>query len=179
MRDTAVFLSAGLCFASFAWGMVWHFRKQAKPTRTMLVTTLLAGSSLTLQILALDRRRVLLPIPALILYGTSLVLFWWAVSVTRGKLAACGQGSISSGLITCGPYRYIRHPFYTSYNLAWLAGLVATAWWPLAVAAAVMAALYERVAREEERGFAASALGEKYRLYRLRAGRYFPRPGSA
>jgi protein-S-isoprenylcysteine O-methyltransferase Ste14 len=175
MTTTAVLASSGLCFASFAWGMVWHFRKEGKPSRAMLVTVLLASFSLTLQIVALGRRRILLPIPALALYGASLVLFWWAVSVTRRRLAACGQGSISPELVTAGPYRYIRHPFYTSYNLAWAAGFVATAWWPLAVAAAVMAALYDRAAREEECGFAASSLHESYRQYRSRTGRYFPR----
>ena len=26
-----------------------------------------------------------------------------------------------------GPYRFVRHPFYTSYSLTWLAAAVATA----------------------------------------------------
>jgi protein-S-isoprenylcysteine O-methyltransferase Ste14 len=128
-----------------------------------------------LQIIALDRRRLRFPIAALVFYGTSAVLFWWAVSITRRKLAACGQSSVSHEVVTAGPYRYIRHPFYAAYNLTWLAGFAATGWWPLAVSAAVMAAVYERAAREEERGFSASAMAGEYGAYKARTGKYLPR----
>jgi protein-S-isoprenylcysteine O-methyltransferase Ste14 len=170
-------LCALLCFASFAWGMIWHFLRLRKLSRTMLATALLAAVSAAVQLIALERRRVLFPVIALILYSASALLFWWAVSVTRGKLAACGQGSVSPEVVTVGPYRYVRHPFYTSYNLTWLAGFVATGWWPLAVAAIVMASLYERAAREEELGFSSSTLAEAYAIYKRRAGKYLPRIG--
>jgi protein-S-isoprenylcysteine O-methyltransferase Ste14 len=38
----------------------------------------------------------------------------------------------------------------------------------------VMAAVYERAAREEERGFLASALAGEYQSYRRRTGKYLP-----
>jgi protein-S-isoprenylcysteine O-methyltransferase Ste14 len=155
--------------------MAWHFRRIGKPTPAMLLTAGLAVVSATLQLVTLGRRPLRFPTAALALYGISLVLFWRAVRVTRGKLAACGQGCVSPEVVTSGPYRYIRHPFYASYNLAWLAGFVATGWWPLAIVTIVMAALYERFAREEESGLSASALGGQYGEYRRRAGKYLPR----
>jgi len=102
-------------------------------------------------------------------------LFWRAVSVSRGKLAACGQGCVSREILSTGPYRYIRHPFYAAYNLTWLAGFVATGRWPLALSAAGMAALYESCARDEERAFLRAPMGAAYRVYSARAGRYLPR----
>jgi len=170
-------LCAGLCFASFAWGMIRHFRRLGSPSRTMIVTALLGAASAALQIIALERRRMLFPAVAFLLYGASMLLFWWAVRVTRGKLAACGQGSVSQEIVTAGPYRYVRHPFYTSYNLTWIAGFSATGWWPLAIAAMTMASLYERAAREEELGFSVGALADAYALYKGRTGKYLPRLG--
>jgi protein-S-isoprenylcysteine O-methyltransferase Ste14 len=168
---------AGLCLGSFAWGMVRHFRRLGKPSRTMLLTALLGVACATLQIDALDTRQLRFPEAALALYSASVALFWWAVLVTRGKLAACGQGCVSPEVVRAGPYRYIRHPFYASYNMTWLAGFAAVGWWPLAIGSIVMAALYERFAQEEEWGVSISPLAGEYREYKRRTGRYLPRIG--
>jgi protein-S-isoprenylcysteine O-methyltransferase Ste14 len=155
--------------------MVWHFRRIGKPTRGMALIGITALVCATLQIGALEDRPPWQPQAAFALYAASALLFWWAVAVTRGQLAACGQGYISTRIITRGPYRWIRHPFYTAYNLTWIAGFVSSGWWPLAPIAILMAFLYERAARDEERGFLAGALAAEYREYRQRAGRYLPR----
>ena len=140
----------------------------------MLVTALLAVGFACFQLAALYYRQLRFPIAALALYGTSAALFWWAVLVTGGKLAACGQGCVSPEVITSGPYRWIRHPFYASYNLTWMAGFAATGWWPPAIPVIVMAALYERFAREEELGFSTGALAGQHEAYTRRTGKYFP-----
>ena len=140
----------------------------------MLITAALGLVFAVLQILALERRPARFSVAALLLYGTSAVLFWWAVSATRGKLAACGQRVVSAAIVETGPYRYIRHPFYTSYNLTWVAGFVASGWWPLALGSLIMAAVYQRAAHEEESLFLASPLAGQYRDYKRRTGRYLP-----
>jgi protein-S-isoprenylcysteine O-methyltransferase Ste14 len=168
--------SAGLCFTSFVWGMGWHFRRLGKPSPTMLATAVLGFTFATLQLTALDRRPLPFPTAALLLYALSAGLFWWAVRVTRRKLAACGQRCVSSEVVAEGPYRYIRHPFYAAYDLTWLAGFVATGWWPLGLATLAMGALYECLAREEELAFLATSLATQYESYRQRTGKYLPRP---
>jgi protein-S-isoprenylcysteine O-methyltransferase Ste14 len=152
--------------------MVWHFRRLGKPSRAMLVTALLAIASTSLQIAALWRCAVRFPFVAFALYAISAALFWSAVAVTRGKLAACGQSYVSTEVVKEGPYRHIRHPFYAAYNLTWLAGYAATGWWPLAANAMLMGAVYERFARQEERSFLAGALAGEYREYQRQAGKY-------
>jgi protein-S-isoprenylcysteine O-methyltransferase Ste14 len=174
LNDKLLFSFALFCFVGFAWGMIWHFQRSGKPSRSMLITALLALASAALQLFALCSRPLPHPFIALTLYGSGAALFWWAVGVTRRKLAACGQGCVSPEVVTAGPYRIIRHPFYTAYNLIWTAGFVATVWWPLALAAVVMAVRYERAAREEEVGFAAGALAAEYAAYKRRTGKYLP-----
>lgn len=154
--------------------MVWHFRRLGKPSRAMLLTALLAVASTVLQVGALWRHPVRLPLAAFALYAISAALFWWAVAVTRGKLAACGQGYVSVEIVRKGPYRYVRHPFYAAYNLTWVAGYAATGWWPLAASAVLMGAIYDRFARQEELSFLNSALAAEYRDYRRRTGKYLP-----
>jgi protein-S-isoprenylcysteine O-methyltransferase Ste14 len=162
------------CFASFGWGMVCHFQRPAKPTPAMMGTAVLAILFAIAQITALCLRSARFPLAALPLYAVGFTLFWWAVAVTRGKLAACGLSYISAEIVKQGPYRYIRHPFYAAYNLIWLAGFVATASWPLGVAAVIMAVVYDRFAHDEERGFLSSSLTSNYRKYMRGTGKYLP-----
>jgi len=141
----------------------------------MIVTALLAAACAILQLIALAQRPLPHPIVAVVLYGSGAIVFWWAVAVTRGKLAPCGQGGVPREVLAVGPYQVVRHPFYTAYNLIWAAGFAATAWWPLALAAVVMMIRYDRAARQEEQGFATGALAEEYAAYRRRTGKYLPR----
>jgi protein-S-isoprenylcysteine O-methyltransferase Ste14 len=144
----------------------------------MRVTASLAIPCALLNLAALCSRDIRFPIGASILYAASLTVFWSSVSVSSGALAACGQSHVSSRLLKRGPYRLVRHPFYLSYNLAWIAGFIATTWWALGLIAIVMAALYERFVIEEELGFLASDLAEEYAAYKRRAGKYWPRLSS-
>jgi len=175
MGRWAVQFCAALCFGSFAWGMVRHFKRPPQPTRAMMRTGVLGIVCAVSQLVSLGVREIEASIPAIAIYAASLAVFWSAVGVSAGKLAACGQESAPSELIDEGPYRYVRHPFYLAYNLTWIAGVVATGWWPLAVTAMVMATIYEQSARQEENEFLAGALADDYREYMWRAGKYLPR----
>ena len=175
MTGNALILCAAFCFASFVWGMVRHFRRLGSPSPAMRLMALAGTAFAVLQLTALARQPYRFAVSAFVLYGASATLFWWAVRVSRGALAACGQGVVSAHVVMRGPWRYVRHPFYLSYNLTWFAGFVATAWWPLAISAIAMAALYEHFAREEENGFLKSSLAPEYRKYMRRAGKYTPR----
>ena len=128
-------------------------------------------------VFALARRATPHPVPAICLYLVSAAIFWGAVSVSRDKLAACGHQSISNAVIAIGPFRFVRYPCYAAYNLAWLAGFVATEWWPLALSTLAMAALYESCARAEESNLLAGSLAQSYRTYARRTGRYVPGVG--
>jgi len=77
-------------------------------------------------------------------------------------------------LVTTGPYRWIRHPFYTSAALAVLANsLTAANWFLFATGAVVFLLLVVRTWKEEENLIA--RFGDTYRNYRQRTGRFVPR----
>ncbi|MBM3463242.1 MAG: hypothetical protein FJX76_14155, partial [Armatimonadetes bacterium] len=61
-----------------------------------------------------------------------------------------------------GPYRWVRHPIYASYMLAWLAGAAASGQFWLLIHAAYMYALYAEAARLEEVRLLRSPHGLEY-----------------
>jgi len=80
-------------------------------------------------------------------------------------------------LVTHGPYRWVRHPFYVAGGL-FLFGLSLTAsnWFLLVSGAIVMTLIVIRTRREEDRLVA--RFGDDYRAYMNRTGRFLPRWGS-
>jgi len=77
-------------------------------------------------------------------------------------------------LVTHGPYRWIRHPFYDVMALLILAiALIAANWFILVTGAVVFVLLAVR-SRTEEANLLAR-FGEPYRAYRQSTGRFVPR----
>lgn len=97
-------------------------------------------------------------------------------ATTNSKLSLAFSGDVPTNLNRSGPYRFIRHPFYTSYSLTWLAAAVASSHPAAFVALFIMAAFYLSAARQEERKFQSSSLAESYRQYRKSTGMFFPHP---
>ena len=114
---------------------------------------------------------------AALLYLWSLGLFWWAIQTnSTARLSAAFSDDLPAHLVEDGPYRFIRHPFYSSYVLAWSAGTVATARWWLLLTVAVMVIIYWKAAAIEEEKFSRSALAEEYQKYRERTAWLLPNP---
>lgn len=79
-------------------------------------------------------------------------------------------------LVTGGPYRGVRHPFYVAVALSVLANALAAAnWFIFLSGVSVLALLVIRTRREEEK--LAARFGDEYRTYAERTGRFFPRIG--
>ena len=62
-------------------------------------------------------------------------------------------------VLRTGPFRFVRHPLYLAYSLAWLAAPVAMNSALLGLTAAGLIACYAASAVEEERRLLASPLG--------------------
>jgi protein-S-isoprenylcysteine O-methyltransferase Ste14 len=77
-------------------------------------------------------------------------------------------------LVTHGPYRWVRHPFYGSVAVFMLGiGLMTANWFILLGEAVVLLLLVIRTAREEENLVA--RFGDEYRHYMRTTGRFLPR----
>lgn len=165
------------CLSSFGWGMRKFFVQPVGMTAGMkLITALgfLFGFTHFAAILAVSPAAGY-SLPGDVLYVCSIALFWWAIRTnSKRQLSAAFSPDIPSHLVHQGPYRFVRHPFYCSYLLCWLAGCVATgeAW--LLVTFIVMLVVYVAAAKQEEQKFTRSPLAEAYREYRASTGMLFP-----
>lgn len=109
------------------------------------------------------------------LMGSALALFLWALLANRPRpLSRIYCGDAPAHLQTAGPYRYVRHPCYSAYLLAFLGGVVASHHLAAVVVLLGNAALYVHAARFEERKFAAGPLAADYAAYRARTGGFIP-----
>jgi len=80
-------------------------------------------------------------------------------------------------LVTRGPYRWVRHPFYDSAALCILANsLVAANWFLLLTGALALLLLVVRTRKEEENLL--NRFGDDYRAYMQRTGRFLPKSGT-
>ena len=77
-------------------------------------------------------------------------------------------------LVTSGPYRWVRHPFYDSVVLLVLASsLIAANWFLFAAGGLFFLLAIVRTRTEEEKLLA--RFGDSYRAYMERTGRFLPR----
>jgi protein-S-isoprenylcysteine O-methyltransferase Ste14 len=81
---------------------------------------------------------------------------------------------IKHSLVTSGPYRWVRHPFYVSLALLAIANSLATANWFIAITlSSTFALLVVRTDREEQRLI--DRFGDAYRDYMHRVNRFIPK----
>ena len=81
---------------------------------------------------------------------------------------------IQHSLVTIGPYKWVRHPFYVAFALTVLANSLVTANWFIALAGGICFGLIVIRTRTEEANLL-KRFGEEYRDYMKRTGRFFPR----
>jgi protein-S-isoprenylcysteine O-methyltransferase Ste14 len=76
-------------------------------------------------------------------------------------------------LVTVGPYRWVRHPFYDAVALSLLANsLTAANWFLLATGALLVALIVVRTRTEEQ--LLLARFGDAYRAYMERTARFLP-----
>ncbi len=166
--------------AAFAWGRVQVFRIDGATPRGVRLIELASAASIVTGALLITSRaapHALLDTLSLLCAAVSAALFAWGVySTGRRALTAAFSADSPQRLLTHGPFRFTRNPFYTAYLLGHAVPLLATrnAW--ALPALAVMAAIYIAAVRLEERKFLAGPLADAWRAYAARTGRYLPWP---
>jgi len=174
-----VLISASLCFGSFLWGALFLFKRPKPRPASMVLVSLCILLTILCQLAAIlgfymhDPMRLAV---ALVFYALSFLVFWSAVRAMRGHVMpyAFTPGA-PRAFIREGPFAWVRHPFYSAYLIAWLAGWIATAQWWLLAPTAVTAWLLMRAAKGEEAAFLASPFAAAYRAYQRTTGRLVPR----
>jgi protein-S-isoprenylcysteine O-methyltransferase Ste14 len=168
-----------ICWVSFALAILWHFDRSAEPSWLMKCVALLGTCFGLLQLAATiwaPATSVVSRLVALVLYGSALTLFGWAVGSTRGyHFALAFTPSDPTVVLAEGPYRWVRHPFYASYLMYWIAGACATQARWMIVSVIVMSWLYWLATVQEETEFLQGDQADVYRAYINRTGRFFPK----
>ena len=122
-----------------------------------------------------------LPIPAwLRWFGVSVAIaggcLWvWAVHSLGKNLTDTVITRKDHTLVTSGPYRWVRHPFYTACAVGLVGGSLVMANWLLPLLAAIVwfGFLVPRTKIEEDNLL--TRFGDAYRDYMQRTGRFLPR----
>lgn len=175
--QTLVLVPGLACFLAFTWGAFRHFRSVTPVPLGMRVIGVVSLATMT----AFTGAVLASPMPdtwpaAPILSAGSLALFAWAVHATRGAaLAQAFAGVQPSRLVVTGPFRYLRHPFYTSYLIFWLATFVATTSSICIGGTFILLMCYIVAAREEERLISRSLLATEYANYASKIGMFLPK----
>jgi protein-S-isoprenylcysteine O-methyltransferase Ste14 len=106
----------------------------------------------------------------------SVALYEWARRTAVDRHFYVGlAGEVPPAVCGSGPYRYVRHPFYLSYMVAFVA--VAVAFPSLIVSGVCLlnVGLFVYMAFDDEKVLLASPLGADYGSYRAKAGMFVPR----
>ena len=167
------------CFGSFSWGMECFFTKTGGPTRGERLIRVLGLIFVACQLWQLSQTKPAgrpLEVAGFALYALAAATFWWAVAINRARpLAWAFQDAAPQHLVRSGPCRWVRHPFYTSYILAWIAGAAFAGSVVLLAMAVIMSIIYSKAAAEEERRFGEGPLAVPHADYRKATGAFFPR----
>lgn len=103
----------------------------------------------------------------------SLLMFWTLSSLGR-NLTDTVVTRKDATLVTNGPYRWVRHPFYVTAALLMLSVTVLTANWLIGVASLIVLVLLA-VRTPKEEAMLIERFGDQYREYMAKTGRFFPR----
>jgi protein-S-isoprenylcysteine O-methyltransferase Ste14 len=165
--------------AQHAWAYRGHFASEVMPPGALLLTLVVLGAAAA-NLWALWTGPLFVPamLGGLAVELASICLFWLTIAASRAAgLRLAFDPSLPRSVLRQGPYRVVRHPFYTSYILFWIGWTIAT-WsvWSLPPLVAMLV-IYVLAAQGEEGNFARSPHAAEYDAYRRQAGMFWPRPG--
>ena len=104
------------------------------------------------------------------------LLMYWTLSSLGKNLTDTVVIRAEAKLVTNGPYRWVRHPFYVTAALLMASVTLLTANWLIGVSSVlVLALLAIRTPKEEK--MLIERFGQEYRDYMGRTGRFWPRLG--
>ena len=104
----------------------------------------------------------------------SSLLMYWTLSSLGKNLTDTVVTRADATLVTTGPYRWVRHPFYVTAALLMSSVTLLTANWLIGAGSLIVLGLLAvRTPKEEQ--MLIGKFGEKYRDYMAKTGRFFPR----
>lgn len=106
----------------------------------------------------------------------SFISFWFTIFyIGKHKLLVAGSEENPLHFFSSGPFKLVRHPFYSTYLLSYLGTGISTFNLPYVILVLISILFYYRTAKDEESLFVSSDFREKYLLYRNKTGMFIPK----
>lgn len=161
------------------WGDLRFFRDPGdvdrKKVTILRYATALTGLSCLLSILVFPSNNV----PSLAGIAFALVSSFLQVAAFRaaGKSALTPAYSrdLPEAFVSDGPFKWVRHPFYTSYLLCYFGASLGSRHFLPYACTLIMLVFYIRAAKIEEEKFSKSSLAGAYAHYRSKTGMFLPK----
>jgi protein-S-isoprenylcysteine O-methyltransferase Ste14 len=174
--DVLVSVISVIVILTWIWSIKAHFKSTEMPAGAKLISILVIASGLFLLLLVWRNEQPTgTQLFGIALQILSYILFWSAIGATRNAALLAAFTPLSPhSLVTSGPYRFVRHPFYSSYLLFWV-GLTVCTWSVWAIVPLVgMFVTYLQAALDEERKFSKTELATDYSQYMAKTARFVP-----
>jgi protein-S-isoprenylcysteine O-methyltransferase Ste14 len=175
--DLAVSLLSLIVVGFYTWSLRGHFSSPRMAAGAKAISAVVIATTLFFLYLAWsEHQQPWVQIVGLLIEVSAAILFWWAVLASRkARLRFAFDPDHPDSIVTTGPYRHLRHPFYTSYLMFWSGWAIASSstWAIFPVVFFVI--VYVKAALGEEKKFSMSPLAPEYAAYRRKAGFLIPR----
>jgi protein-S-isoprenylcysteine O-methyltransferase Ste14 len=166
---------------SFLWAGIFFFKKPARKNKKFILINILGVITICTScfyvLINENMNNIFIHYIGLIFLLFSFALFWFAIFECKNYLmrfAFYGE-NLNENFIKSGPYRFIRHPFYSSYSASWLGAAFITQNLILLALFFVMLLFYYEASQQEEASFLKSKFSEEYLNYIKKTGRFFPK----
>lgn len=101
-------------------------------------------------------------------------LMYWTLNSLGRNLTDTVVTRAEATLVTYGPYRWVRHPFYVTTALLMASVTVLAANWLIGAGSVLVLGMLAVRTPKEER-MLIEKFGQEYRAYMAKTGRFFPR----
>ncbi len=166
--------------AAFSWALKNFFRNEGQLPPKMRQLKSIAAVIALIQIVTIlfsPRASLVLQIMGFVLCLLSAVLFWITLRFNQQNPLPVAFSKLETNSIrSTGPYKFIRHPFYLSYILTWMAAPFTAESWALSLTSFLMLAAYIKLIKDEESALLSGAHAETYQKYRSQTGALIPKP---
>lgn len=177
MQSAAILTVFTTIIVSLLWARLRFFKIESSKAR---VGSLLYDPAVAVQFLAVyyyeitgNYSGLIPPYLAIVLYLSGLLFFWWSIRTAK-DLQFAFSARVGK-IITSGPFNFVRHPFYLSYIVFWLASSLLFNSIFLWITLTYLVSFYFVSARSEEKMILNSANSQEYKAYRQNTGMFLPR----
>lgn len=169
--------------ASFIWAGIFFFKKPVQKNYRFLMLNLIGIMTIFTDIYLLfitSEEFGVFNCLGGYLSILSFFLFWLSIRACKHvpMKFAFHDDSTLEGFVRLGPYRFVRHPFYTSYSISWLSAALMSNYFVAYLLLLTMIFFYTIAALQEEKFFAMSVYSDSYKLYMKSTGRFLPKISS-